>query len=61
MVQNPQAGEPNMGLIPPCSLGRTPEIVFILPFVCHPPGDMGLDYTASRFPPHLIVIPSLQL
>ena len=31
----------------PHSLERTSAVVIILPFVCHPPGGTGLDYTKS--------------
>ena len=42
-VQDPQAGEHNVGLSP-FSLGRTSAIVINLPFVGHLPRGLGLDY-----------------
>ena len=45
-VQDPQAGEPNMGLRTLTALENHCNII-ILQFVGHPPRVMGLDYIAS--------------
>ena len=46
-VQDTQTGEPDVGLGPPHSLGRTSEIVIILLFVNCQPRVIGLDDTTS--------------
>ena len=49
-VQDFQFGEPQLevcGVQIPCSLGRTSEVVIILPFVGHPCGGIVLNCTAS--------------
>ena len=48
LVQDPQAGQPDVGLRPPHSLGRISAIVIILLFRGCLPRDVGLNYTASR-------------
>lgn len=45
-VQDPQAGEPDVGCGPLYSLGRTSAIVIILLFVGYLAQGVGLDYTA---------------
>ena len=46
-MQDPQAGEPNMGLRPLIPWGKTSAIVIILPFRGCPPRCAGLDYTMT--------------
>ena len=47
LVQDPQAKEPDVGLRPPCALGRTFAMVIILLLWVTYPGDMGVDCIMS--------------